>query len=250
MSLFDAALDPRLLPAGLVLVGLLVWETVQPYISQYSRDRPGWKHRSRHAAWNLGVGIVNSVMIALLFVWMWQTSTQWATSAGFGLLNLWEIPTAVRLFAAVILLDFWTYWWHRMNHRLPWLWRFHRFHHADQTMDVTTASRFHLVEIALSSFLRVPVLVLLGASMGELAIYEISMFLVVQFHHANIALSERADRLLRWFIVTPLMHKVHHSIRRVEADSNYGSLFTWWDRWFGSWKMIPSPKRIRFGVDD
>lgn len=104
-------------------------------------------------------------------------------------------------------------------------------------MDVTTGSRFHVVEIALSSLLRVPVLVLLGATIGELAIYEICLFLVVQFHHANIALPDRVDRTLRWFIVTPMMHKVHHSILRTETDSNYGSLFTWWDRWFGSWKI-------------
>lgn len=243
-------LDPRVLPAVLVLVGLLVWETLQPYFTQYARDRSGLTSRGKHAAWNLGVGIANSMMIALLFVWLWQASTHWASSAGFGLLNLMELPAAVRLVAAVILLDFWTYWWHRLNHRLPWLWRFHRYHHADQTMDVTTASRFHVVEIALSSLLRVPVLILLGASMGELAIYEVSMFLVVQFHHANIAVPARVDRLLRWFIVTPMMHKVHHSVRRVEADSNYGSLFTWWDRWFGSWNILSSPKQIRFGVEE
>jgi len=117
-------------------------------------------------------------------------------------------------------------------------------------MDVTTGSRFHSVEIGLSSLLRVPVLIALGATMGELAVYEISMFLVVLFHHANIALSERADRTLRWFIVTPMMHKVHHSIRRVEADSNYGSLFTWWDRWFGSWKILQAGRRIQFGVEE
>ncbi len=133
---------------------------------------------------------------------------------------------------------------------LALLWRFHQLHHADQAMDVTTGSRFHMVEIGLSSFLRVPVLIALGATMGELAVYEISMFLVVLFHHANIALLERADRTLRLFIVTPMMNKVHHSIRRVEADSNYGSLFTWWDRWFGSWKILQAGRRIQFGVEE
>jgi sterol desaturase/sphingolipid hydroxylase (fatty acid hydroxylase superfamily) len=250
MDLLGNNFDPRLLLAVVVLVGLLVWETVQPYIAQFARDRVGLKNRGRHAAWNLGVGIVNSVMVALFFVWLWQASTQWASTSGFGLLNLWELPASARLFAAVILLDFWTYWWHRLNHRLPILWRFHRFHHADQTMDVTTGSRFHMVEIGLSSFLRVPVLIALGATMGELAVYEISMFLVVLFHHANIALLERADRTLRLFIVTPMMNKVHHSIRRVEADSNYGSLFTWWDRWFGSWKILQAGRRIQFGVEE
>ena len=239
MNPFDNAFELRPLLAVVVLIGLLVWETLQPYMSQFAQDRSGSKDRGRHAAWNLGVGIVNSVMVALLFVWLWQATTRWAASAG-----------PARLIAAVLLLDFWTYWWHRLNHRLPWLWRFHRFHHTDQKMDVTTATRFHSVEIGLSSLLRVPVLLMVGATMGELAIYEISMFLVVQFHHANIALPDRIDRVIRWFIVTPMMHKVHHSVRRVEADSNYGSLFTWWDRWFGSWKILSSPHRIRFGVED
>ena len=119
MDLLGTNFDPRLLLVVVVLVGLLVLETVQPYMAQYSQDRLGLKNRGRHAAWNLGVGIVNSVMVALLFVWLWQASTQWASTAGFGLLNLWELPTSVRLIAAVILLDLWTYWWHRLNHCLP-----------------------------------------------------------------------------------------------------------------------------------
>lgn len=247
---FENLSDIRPFLAVAILIGLLSWETLQPFMAQYSRDRSGLKNRGRHAAWNLGVGLVNSVMVAVGFVWLWQQATQWAGSTGFGLLNFRELPASVRLVAAVLLFDFWTYWWHRFNHRLPWLWRFHRFHHTDQTMDVTTASRFHIVEIGLSSILRVPVLLALGATMGELAIYEIALFLVVQFHHANIGLPERLDRVLRWFIVTPTMHKVHHSVRREETDSNYGSLFTWWDRWFGSWKILPSGRRIRFGVEE
>ena len=107
MDLLGNNFDPRLLLAVVVLVGLLVWETVQPYIAQFARDRVGLKNRGRHAAWNLGVGIVNSVMVALFFVWLWQASTQWASTSGFGLLNLWELPASARLFAAVILLDFW-----------------------------------------------------------------------------------------------------------------------------------------------
>jgi len=247
---FEKLAEFRPMLAIVVLIGLLGWETLQPFLVQFARDRSGLKNRGRHAAWNLGVGIFNSVLVAVCFVWLWQLSTQWTASVGLGLLNLPELPASARLIGAVCLLDFWTYWWHRLNHRLPWLWRFHRFHHADQAMDVTTASRFHSVEIGLSALLRVPVLIALGATMGELAVYEVMLFFVVQFHHANIGLPDRVDRVLRWFIVTPVMHKVHHSVHREEANSNYGSLFTWWDRLFGSWKILSAGRRTRFGVED
>lgn len=110
MNLFENAVELRPLLAVSVLIGLLVWETLQPYMNQYARDRSGSKNRGRHAVWNFGVGILNSVMVALLFVWLWQATTQWASSSGFGLLNLRELPASARLIAAVLLLDFWTYW--------------------------------------------------------------------------------------------------------------------------------------------
>jgi len=115
---------------------------------------------------------------------------------------------------------------------------------------VTTATRFHFMEITLSSLLRVPLLILLGARLEELAVYKTLLFAVVQFHHANIGLPERIDRILRWVIVTPALHKVHHSVHRIEADSNYSSLFSWWDRLFGTWRLLPKNRSIQFGVED
>ena len=117
-------------------------------------------------------------------------------------------------------------------------------------MDVTTASRFHIGEIALSSLLRVPVIVLIGAQLWEVVVYELCMFAVVQVHHANIFLSDRTDRFLKAIIVTPYMHKVHHSRRQPETDSNYSSLFSFWDRLFGSFRMRDDPRTIEFGLDD
>jgi sterol desaturase/sphingolipid hydroxylase (fatty acid hydroxylase superfamily) len=150
----------------------------------------------------------------------------------------------------VFLLDAWTYGWHWLNHRVPFFWRFHRWHHADRAMDVTTASRFHTGEIVLSSVFRVPVLALIGCSLGELALYELLLFAVVQFHHANIALPDRLDRGLRLVIVTPALHKVHHSVVRAESDSNYSSLFSWWDRVFRTLRLVREPRRIVFGVEE
>ena len=141
---------------------------------------------------------------------------------------------------ALLVLDAFTYFWHRANHRLPFLWRFHRVHHADAKMDVTTASRFHIGEIAMSSVLRMPLLFLTGIRLWELGIFEAAMLLVVQFHHANIGVGARLDRWLRLFIVTPAMHKVHHSRVSVETNSNYSSLLSVWDRVFGTYRVTPN----------
>lgn len=157
------------------------------------------------------------------------------------------------MIVAILLLDFWTYWWHRLNHRIPFLWRFHSVHHTDPKMDVTTASRFHFGEIILSSILRIPVLLLIGAEIWQLAIYEAMLFAVVQFHHANIVLPDWLDRFLRIVIVTPAMHKIHHSRIQKETDSNYTSLFSWSDRVFGSFRLREGQEDMRginFGLDD
>lgn len=116
-------------------------------------------------------------------------------------------------------------------------------------MDVTTASRFHVIEIIFSSILRVPVLLLIGCGIEQLALYELLLFAVVQFHHANVGLPEPIDRLLRVVIVTPFLHKVHHSVAVTERDSNYSSLFSWWDRLFRTLRRSRDPRKIVFGVD-
>jgi sterol desaturase/sphingolipid hydroxylase (fatty acid hydroxylase superfamily) len=150
---------------------------------------------------------------------------------------------------AVLLLDAWTYIWHRLNHAVPVFWRFHRVHHADARMDVTTASRFHLGEIVLSSILRIPLIVVLGIDLWELIAYETVMFAVVQLQHANIVLPDRVDRFLRLLIVTPAMHKVHHSRWRPETDSNYSSLFSFWDRIGRSFQIRKDLTSLSMGLD-
>lgn len=233
-----------------VLAAFICWETAQPFIVQFSRDRSGWRERGLHAVRNLGLGLFNGAVSAAIFVGLWVGVTNWAETERFGLLHWLALPPGTRGILAFVLLDLWTYSWHRLNHQVPFLWRFHRLHHADRTMDVTTASRFHFMEIALSSLLRVPLLALLGAGLEELAIYEVVLFAVVQFQHANVGLPEWLDRALRGFIVTPHLHKVHHSVVRAEADSNYSSLFTWWDRLFRTFRLSPEPQRIVFGVEE
>ena len=228
------------------LVALLAWETAQPYFPLFRRTR----ERARHGALTLALGALNAAVVALAFAATWLAVTHWSVAHRFGLLNVLDLSAWQRAALAVFLLDAWTYGWHWLNHRVPSFWRFHRWHHADHAMDVTTASRFHTGEIVLSSVFRVPVLALLGCTLAELALYELCLFAVVQFHHANISLADRLDRVLRLVIVTPALHKVHHSVVRAESDSNYSSLFSWWDRVFRTLRLVREPRKIVFGVQD
>ncbi len=233
------------LPIG-TLVALLAWETAQPFFPLFRKTG----ERLRHGVLNLGLGALNIAVVSLVFAGLWLAVTEWSAAHRFGLLNAFDFAPWQRAALAVLLLDTWTYAWHRLNHRVPFFWRFHRWHHADRAMDVTTASRFHTGEIVLSSVLRLPVLLVIGCGIGELAVYELLLFAVVQFHHANLALPEPLDRALRLLIVTPSLHKVHHSVVRAECDSNYSSLFSWWDRVFRTFRIVRDPHRIVFGVDE
>lgn len=226
-----------------VLVGLLAWETLQPFFLF-----PKGKRRINHGLGNVFLGVVNGLVTTLGFIGLWWLASDWAARNGFGVLNIFELPLVVEWALAVLLLDVWTYAWHRMNHRIPFLWRFHRVHHSDPHMDVTTANRFHLGEILMSSVLRIPLIMLLGVGIEQIALYEVLMFAVVQFHHANIGVTERWDRVLRCFIATPVMHKVHHSRWQPETDSNYSSLLSVWDRVFGSFRINQDPSSIEIGL--
>ncbi len=231
----------------ILLFLLLWWETLTPFLPLF-RNNP--LQRTRHGLRNVAIALLNSGMTALLFVGLWAATANWAAHNGFGLLNWTGVPPLWHALAAVLALDFWTYWWHRLNHRLPFLWRFHRAHHSDTHMDVTTASRFHIGEILFSNVLRIPLILLLGIHVWEIVLYETALLAVIQFHHANIGLPGRLDQLLRCFIVTPAMHKVHHSRWQPETDSNYSSLLSVWDRVFRSFRLRDDPRTIQFGLDD
>lgn len=229
---------------GLLAV-LLLWETAAPFFLF-----PKGGARLAHGAKNMLLGITNGLVTSLGFAGLWWWAAEASARQGFGLLHAMAWPGAVKVALAVLLLDAWTYAWHRMNHRLGFLWRFHRVHHSDPRMDVTTANRFHLGEIVLSSVLRIPLIYLLGLRLEHLALYELMMFAVVQFHHANISLGARADRVLSWFIVTPFMHKIHHSRWQPETDSNYSAFLSVWDRVFRSFRTTPDPAKLRLGLDE
>ena len=229
------------------LVLLLAWETGAPFLGFF---RGRWRERTRHDGVNFAIGAVNALFNAVVAAGLWLWVSQLAARHGFGLLHRLNLSPWIELGLAVFLLDLWMYWWHRLCHVVPVLWRFHRVHHSDPRMDVSTAYRFHFGEMLASSVARVPVIALVGLSLGQILVFEALMFAVVLLQHANVALPAPVDRVLRWVLVTPFMHKVHHSDWQPETDSNYCSLFSWWDRVFGSYRERPDHAAIRFGLHE
>lgn len=227
-----------------LLAMLLLWETLAPFFLF-----PKGRERLAHGVKNMLLGIGNGLVTSLGFAGLWWWVAETSAKQGIGLLHWFSWPTAVETTLALLLLDAWTYAWHRMSHRVDMLWRFHRVHHSDPHMDVTTASRFHPGEIIISSVLRLPLIYLLGIRLGELALYELLLFALVQFQHANISLGARADRVLNWFVVTPIMHKIHHSRWQPETDSNYSSLLSVWDRVFRSFRTTPDASKLHLGLN-
>ena len=230
---------------GMLVLGVLfALEGAAPYYA-------GRSHRWRHAGRNLGLALVSGALGAALAPVL-IAGADFSREHGIGLCHwpglagaLGELGCVV---LALVLFDLWMYAWHRANHELPLLWRLHRVHHTDTAMDATTALRFHPGEIALSTLANGLVFVVLGMSLEAFVVYKAVMVAVILFHHSNIALPEGLDRALRAVIVTPAVHRVHHSEIRAETDSNYGTIFSFWDRLFGSWRLRPDPEAIRFGI--
>jgi len=230
-----------------VLVILLAWETIGPC---YGFFRGRVKHRIFHGIINFSLTVISAVLIAFVFSKLWMGAITWSSEHSFGLLHQLQLPLWSETLIAVLLFDIWTYWWHRINHVVPFFWRFHRVHHSDPEMDVTSANRFHFGEITLSSIFRIAIIVLIGAEIWQLALYELMMFPIVQFHHANIRLPESLDHIFRIFFPSPAMHKVHHSDFYKETNSNYTSFLSIWDRVFGSFRLQPDLDKIRLGLKE
>jgi sterol desaturase/sphingolipid hydroxylase (fatty acid hydroxylase superfamily) len=172
----------------------------------------------------------------------------WTGQALFGLVRLPVVPEAARPLLAFLLMDLTFYWWHRANHRVPLLWRFHNIHHIDPDLDVTTAFRFHFGELALSSAFRVAQIGLIGPSLRAYAAYEIVFQAGTFFHHSNVRLPIRLERLLNRVLVTPRMHGIHHSQVREETNSNYASVFPWWDRLHRTLELNVPQAAIEIGI--
>lgn len=227
---------------AIFLVLLWVAESAFPHLAEFATARERWRHAARNlsmAAMNWLVGLAG--LAALL---------TWSASHEFGLFHHVNLPEPAATLLVLLCFDAWMYVWHRLNHVVPFLWRFHRTHHSDPAMDVSSGLRFHPGEIVLSAFARACVLPVLGMTLSQLLLYEVILLPVVLFHHSNLALPRWLDDPIRKLIVTPWMHWVHHSRIREETNSNYGSVLSIWDRLSGSYRFRADADHIVFGLDE
>ena len=166
----------------------------------------------------------------------------------FGLIYLVDLPAPVQLVVGFVLMDLMFYYWHRANHKIPFLWRFHNVHHIDPDLDVSTAFRFHFGEVAMSAGFRVVQIALIGVTPLTFAIYELIFQANTLFHHSNVRLPVRVERLLNKILVTPRMHGIHHSEIWCENNSNYSVVFPWWDRLHRTLRLNVPQSRIVIGI--
>ncbi|MBT4836198.1 MAG: sterol desaturase family protein [Methylococcales bacterium] len=193
---------------------------------------------------NLSIVALNTVIVRLLFPAAAVGVSAYVSTHQWGLLNYYNLSTPVAIILAVIALDFIIYLQHVLVHAVPGLWNLHRVHHADLDYDVTTGSRFHPIEIIISMLIKFASIVVLGAPVVAVIIFEVILNACAMFNHGNIYLPQKIDNILRLFIVTPDMHRVHHSNLADETNSNFGFNLPWWDRLFGTYKAQPDKGHI------
>ena len=212
---------------------MAIWEFIGPRRTQTIGR--GWRWPN-----NLGVVVVDTFLVRILFPTTTIGLAFLAEAHGLGLFNVVPLPAWIGVVASVILLDLAIYFQHVLFHAVPTLWRLHRMHHADPDIDVTTGLRFHPIEILLSMVIKLAVVIALGASALAVLLFEVLLNATSMFNHSNVRMLQGLDGVLRWFVVTPDMHRVHHSILVRETNSNFGFNLPWWDRLFGTYRAQPA----------
>ena len=231
----------RLLIFIIVFVICAICELVWPL-------RPRVVQPKIHFFRNVIIGTIGTILLLLLGSPLVSQALKASEINKIGLLNYFDLPMVLRFTAALLIQDYLLYIWHRMNHRWLPFWRFHNVHHIDLDLDISTASRFHFGELLLSSVYRAMTCLIFGINILELIVFETLATSLVQFNHSNIKLPLRAERLLNMIIVTPRMHGLHHSIVQSETDSNYGTIFTFWDRLHRTLNLYAWEKPVTIGV--
>jgi len=218
---------------GGVLAAMALWEFLAP------RRHQAFSHGRRWPS-NLGIVVIDTLIVRLVFPTAAVGMALLAETRGWGLFQALEAPAWLAIVASVILLDLAIYLQHVLVHAVPTLWRLHRMHHADLEFDVTTGLRFHPIEILLSMGIKLGVVAALGPPAVAVLIFEVLLNATSMFNHGNVRLPARLDRVLRRIVVTPDMHRVHHSIVPRETNSNFGFSLPWWDRLFGTYRAQPA----------
>lgn len=226
--------------AGGLVVFLLI-ELVIPY-------RPPTVSKFKRVANNLGLVTLNSVILNLIFALPVVQLAAYVNANNIGVLNHYHPPFWVKTVITVLFLDLMLYVWHAINHYLPFLWRFHRVHHSDLNMDVSTASRFHIGELAISKVIQMGWIYLLGADLAGVIVFESLVVLLTQFHHSSLTIPKWFETIWWVFFVPPSMHRIHHSVVIRERNTNYGAILSLWDRVLGTLKTDVEQDRIKIGV--
>ena len=247
MADFILANEPavRILGFVSVLSVMAVWEMLATRRTQTITRLIRWPG-------NLAIVILDTLAVRLLFPLAAVGAAIYASEHEWGLLNLVSMPGWVAVVLTILALDLAIYFQHRIFHAVPWLWRLHRMHHADLEFDVTTGLRFHPLEILLSMAIKMAVVMLIGAPALAVVVFEVLLNATSLFNHGNVRLPQRVDRWLRLLLVTPDMHRVHHSVIQRETDSNFGFSVSWWDRLFGTYRAQPEKGHLgmTIGIED
>ena len=216
-----------------ILAAIAVWEALEP---RRARSFSRWLRWPN----NLSIIALNTVLARLAFPVAAVGTAALTEQRGWGIFNVFDVPEMAAIVISVVALDFAIYLQHVLFHAVPSLWRLHRMHHADLDFDVTTGARFHPIEILLSMGLKLGAVSALGAPAVAVIVFEVLLNGTAMFNHGNIRIATAVDTVLRWFVVTPDMHRVHHSAVPREANSNFGFSLPWWDRLFGTYRDQPA----------
>jgi sterol desaturase/sphingolipid hydroxylase (fatty acid hydroxylase superfamily) len=247
MDTFLLAHEPtvRLSAFAVVLSAMVIWEVLAP-------RRPRTLARRQRWPANLAIVVLNTLIVRLLFPAAAVGVALTAETQGCGLLHRYDVPGWAAVVAGVVVLDLAIYLQHVMFHAVPALWRLHRMHHADLDIDVTTGARFHPVEIVLSMLIKFAVIAALGVPPAAVVLFEVLLNATSMFNHSNVRVASVLEPALRWLVVTPDMHRVHHSIEREETNSNFGFNLSLWDRVFGTYRAQPRAghQAMTIGIPD
>ena len=220
---------------------MATWEIIAPRRTLTVSKAVRWAN-------NLGLVFLNTLVLRLLFPAAAIGMAAFAAEHGWGLLNYYSLPFALSVVLAVVAMDFIIYLQHVLVHAVPALWRLHRVHHADLDYDVTTGARFHPIEIVLSMLIKFATIIVLGAPVLAVMVFEVVLNAMAMFNHSNVRLPRGIDRIVRLFVVTPDMHRVHHSTEDNEANSNFGFNLSLWDRLFGTYIDQPREGHDRMTI--
>ena len=223
----------RLVAFAGIFAAMALWEVLAPRRDQRLGRGTRWPS-------NIGIVVLDTVLVRLVFPTTAVGLALVAEARGWGLFHALDLPAWASVPLAVAALDFAIYLQHVLFHAVPALWRLHRMHHADLDIDVTTGARFHPIEILLSMGIKLGVVAALGTPAVAVLAFEVLLNATSMFNHSNVRMPIWLDRVLRWIVVTPDMHRVHHSIVACETNSNFGFNLPWWDRLFGTYRDQPA----------